>query len=542
MYKLDDLEVDPGMPELLVSEATDVSGLDLLGLRAPAEAVANWLMNGVTTVTPAIRYFSLRCWLIHRYLDLGGIKNWSAFSAFAAKVEAAIAYASQLVDDHTQGVVGRNGAAAAVSQANGVFPLRPLTKILAVEVYAGPSEALGLGESASAVPTLTIERGVPLARSFGTLLEKDNVLTTISAADEHQLVDRAQLVKLGHGFTMARPSALECQVLIDAIMPKAPREGTLQLELHRIASYCLLLYLSEALGREITEVDVFAAVSQHKLTEIPEELHSTCDGWVQFAVRDLLVLTHEAAVSNVLRQLSQVPGSEKRQSAQEVISALVSQNLDSGLSGLNVNVPAEQPICDLYEAVLAALDETVEVRGLRRWSGSLSEPLLFEKASWLKAAEGLGLLPVSWIISARPLEPGIRGNLPGFQFDTQAGIYRIGVGAVVLPEVNAWRTSSKPIREVTAWLIQRSVDQHLRIAWSRLAREPYKDVGLIRSDGDDWVYQKDFYAGRATSRIYQAINWLRQLSLIDETGITPAGSELLQSGLATLRRRSDKPK
>src|ERR1035441_4161248 len=155
MYKLDDLAVDPGMPELVVSEAADVSGLDLLGLRAPAEAVANSLMNGVTTVTPALRYFSLRCWLIHRYLDLGGLKSWPAFSAFAAKAEAAIAYASQLVEDHTSGVFGRNGAATAVSQANGVLPLKRLTKILAVEVYAGSSEALGLGEGAGAVPTLT---------------------------------------------------------------------------------------------------------------------------------------------------------------------------------------------------------------------------------------------------------------------------------------------------------------------------------------------------------------------------------------------------
>src|SRR5271157_119993 len=541
MYKLDDLAIDPGMPELVVSEAVDVSGLDLLGLRAPAENVANWLMNGVTTVTPAIRYFSLRCWLIDRYLYLGGIKSWPAFSAFAAKVEAAIAYASQLVEDRTPGVVGRNGAATAVSQANGVLSLRRLTKILAAEVYAGSSEALGLGGGAGAVPTLTKERGVPLAKSVGSLLENGNVLTTISATDEEQPVDRAKLVELGRGFTMAKPSALECQILIDSIMPKVPREGALQLELHRIASYCLLLHLSAALGREVNEVDVFAAVSQHILNEIPEELHSICDGWAQFAVRDLLVLAHEAAVSNVLRQLSQVPGSEKRQSAQEVISALVSQNLDSGLSGLNVNVRAEQPICDLYEAVLAAVGETVVVRGLRRWSGSLSESLLFEKASWLQASEGLGVLPVSWIIAARRMEPGIKGNQPGFEFDTQAGVYRIGVGAVVLPEVNTWSTSSKTIREVTAWLVQRSVDQHLRIAWSRLALEPYKDVGLIRSDGDDWVYQKDFYAGRATSRIYQAINWLRQLNLIDEAGITAEGSELLQSGLATLRQRSAKP-
>lgn len=542
MYKLDDLALKPGIPELLVSDAKNVSGLDLLGLRAPAEAVANRLMNGVTTVTPTIRYFSLRSWLILRYLDLGGHKNWAAFSAFAAQAEAAIAYATELVEDATPGVVGRNGAAAALGRTDEVVTLKRLTKILAVDLYAGSSEALGLGEATGEVPTLTVERGLPLAKSFVALLGSDNILTKISVTDGEQVVDRAQLAEFGHSFTMARPSTLERQMLIDAIVPEVPRGGVLQLERHRIASYCLLLHLSQALGRAVEESDVYAAALQHVLTEIPEELHAICDGWVQFAVRDLLVLTHEAAVSNVLRQLSQGPGPEKRQPARDVISALASKDLDSGFSGLGLEIKADQPIRDLCTVVTAAFGEILELRGLRRWSGKLSEAWLFEKEAWLQEGDGLGLLPISWIVAARRLEPGIQGNNPGFELDTQAGVYRVGVGAVVLPEVNAWSTSLKTIREVTAWLVRRSVDQHLRIAWSRLAREPYKDVGLIRSDGDDWVYEKEFNPGRATSRLYQAINWLRQLNLLDDTGITTEGSELLHAGLATLRQGPDKPK
>ena len=61
---------------------------------------------------------------------------------------------------------------------------------------------------------------------------------------------------------------------------------------------------------------------------------------------------------------------------------------------------------------------------------------------------------------------------------------------------------------------------------------------MIRSDGDEWVYQNDFHLDRATSRIYQAVNWLRQLGQIDDAGITAQGSALLEAGLATLRRAS----
>lgn len=110
MQKIEDVALAPGMPELVVSEAKEVGGLDLLGLHAPAEAVANRLMNGVTNVTPAIRYFGLRAWLTLRYLELGGLKNWDAFWVFAAKVESAIAYAGQIAKDPTPGLVGRDGA------------------------------------------------------------------------------------------------------------------------------------------------------------------------------------------------------------------------------------------------------------------------------------------------------------------------------------------------------------------------------------------------------------------------------------------------
>jgi hypothetical protein len=72
------------------------------------------------------------------------------------------------------------------------------------------------------------------------------------------------------------------------------------------------------------------------------------------------------------------------------------------------------------------------------------------------------LRPNRRLISSLEKDSGAKSpsHPPGFELDTQAGVYRIGVGAVVIPEVNAWKTSSKTIREVTAWLIQRSVDHH----------------------------------------------------------------------------------
>jgi hypothetical protein len=340
MLRLDEIPLEPATPELVVTEAHNIAGLDLLGLRAPAEAVANRFIDGITTITPTVRYFSLRSWLILRYLKLGGLNDWQAFSTFAAKVEAAIAYASKLAEDPTPGVVGRNVAAGIVNKTDGALTLKKLTQNLAVQIYAAPSEALGLGEGTGEVPRLTRERGLPLAESFGAAVDDDDVLGEISVSDEGQVFERARLADLGRRFTLAMPSADERQRLIAAIIPTEPRA----IELRRIASYCLLLNLCQVLGRAINESDVYAAASQELLTEIPEDLHLVCDGWTQFAVRDLLVLVHESAVASVLQQLSQVIQPENRQPFREVIAALVAADLDSSLSGLGLGVKAVQPL------------------------------------------------------------------------------------------------------------------------------------------------------------------------------------------------------
>jgi hypothetical protein len=126
--QIQELPDSPTTVQPVESAAKQVQGLDLLGLRAPAEAVALTLMDGVTTITPLIRYFAVRAWIIKRYLDLKGMYNWKTFSAFAGKVEAAFACASVLNRDET-GVVGRDRAATEIETGSPTLSLRSLTRI-----------------------------------------------------------------------------------------------------------------------------------------------------------------------------------------------------------------------------------------------------------------------------------------------------------------------------------------------------------------------------------------------------------------------------
>ncbi len=531
--KLEELPASPSRAELVQTEAKDVRGLDLLGLRAPAEGVAVRLMDGVTTITPTVRYFSLRSWIILRYLNLGGLNDWKSFTTYAAKVESAVAFASTLCGDTTGGIVGRDLATSTVQKTDGPVTLARLTKILAVSVYAGPSENLGLGDTQGVVPSLTPKRGLPLAQEMDRQIRDDDVLYAITLGDDGQTFNRDQLAGLGSRLTMASPLGDERQQILRAIFPPSPVEQ----ELPRIASYCLLLHACEKLGSEVAEADVFDIASATTLDGVPVELHVICDGWTRFLVRDLIVLVHEAALNLVLAELAQSANAEKRRPLRQVIARIVGENLDFGLNGLGFDgLSADDPISELNSAVIASMGKNSELRGLRRWDGRCREKELIDKASWLSHPSGLALLPVAWILACHRLEPGVVAQTPGFDIDGMAGTSRMGIAGVLLPEVRCWRTSSATIRETVAWLLKRSVDQHLRIAWSRLAREPHKDVSLLQSDGDDWIFLKDFRPGRATSRLYQALNWLRQLGLVNEGGATADGKSILENGLATLRQ------
>ena len=58
--ELQELPEIPELPQLVESAAVSSSGMDLLGLRSPAETVAYSLLDAITTVTPNVRYLSVR--------------------------------------------------------------------------------------------------------------------------------------------------------------------------------------------------------------------------------------------------------------------------------------------------------------------------------------------------------------------------------------------------------------------------------------------------------------------------------------------------
>ena len=175
-------------------------------------------------------------------------------------------------------------------------------------------------------------------------------------------------------------------------------------------------------------------------------------------------------------------------------------------------------------------------RGLVRWEGDLDENGLIEKVLQNRDAAA-GLMPVVWLLCRHRVAVEDPDAFPHMKMLLQAGAARFGLREVVFPQLEAWSAENPLLLEVVSWLIQRTVDQHLRIAWSRMFADMDKDGAILLSDGDLWQHRgKNFEGGRMASRIPDAIGWLGQLQVLGEAGLSELGQEILQQGYDVLAR------
>ncbi len=88
-------------PSWVESEAKITSGLDLLGLRNAVQTIGLRVLNGITTISPTVRYLSLHAWIARRYAEARLPDSWSSFREFGGRIEAAVAIGNLIVDSET---------------------------------------------------------------------------------------------------------------------------------------------------------------------------------------------------------------------------------------------------------------------------------------------------------------------------------------------------------------------------------------------------------------------------------------------------------
>jgi hypothetical protein len=527
------------VPTWIDSGAYLTGGLDLLGLRLPVQNIGGTLLNGVTTVTPKVRYIAFRAWLIHRYGQSGLPDSWRTFTEFALRFESAVVIGNLIQNREIGGLIGADQALIRLDANTPSIAIAPLVKSPAATIYAGPSDQLGVTRSRDdAVPALVIERGQPLAsivdRRFSLVpvirrLIEDQALSEVSQDDLRELGAVARIDQIPDD---------ERDALVAGIVPTAPRHN----EIARVGTYTALLTLASAKRALPSEHDLFeAACSKSRFGE--PLLDDIADGWTTYCVRDLIAVTQEAVLSAVMTEITTSPNQGLSGVDRTSVIASLMERVDehaTALRGLELLGPSESmtdlsfgQLCSRVEARIAF--GLVKQKGISRWDAVLMESTVYGLAQKVGAG-ALSLAAVAWILAEVRVGSAIRENGNGMGNLSYKGRQRMGLREVILPELERFHREDRSLRDVAAELAHRTVHQHFKVAWSRLQADPTRDVGLLTTDGDLWFARPDkgFGGGRTASRVQQALGWLEQLRLIDASGITTEGEIVRQSGLQAL--------
>jgi hypothetical protein len=212
---------------------------------------------------------------------------------------------------------------------------------------------------------------------------------------------------------------------------------------------------------------------------------------------------------------------------------------DLPLRGLKLLGNAES-ITDLtFRQLFARVEEQLapgrgQERGISRWDAPLNEPDLYNLA--LRCGAGaLSLAVVTWIVATIRVGAGVKEGLLELGNLSYQGWRRLGVRDVILPEIDRLLREDPPLTTVAAGLAYRVVQQHQQIAWSRLQVDLRRDVALITAEENRWFSRgKGYSAGRTASRLREALGWMKQLKLIDASGATPDGQDVLTRALRVL--------
>ncbi len=526
-------------PDWVTSGAEVVRGLDLLGLRAPAMRIGNSLLDGITTITPRVRYMSFLTWLTWLYWRRAGTDTRTAYLAFARRIEAAIALGNIAHDPSAVGLVGAEGSREALADPDGV-PLDLKVVQLAANAYSVPAQQLGLlalrGDTQ--VPHLTDARGLPLAQTVDDVVRTTTLGRRLSDGELPERVPIDELREFGGAAQIRTFPEVERTALLDAIVPRSP-DGAV--ERCRVASYGAFLARA-AQGQERREYRALLRCAGQADRQLPAVFDEILDGWSLYLVRDLLAVAHEFALAALTAVLPRPGDGGPRwvAPADAVAKALGDPSMSALLRDLGLLGPAESwdtlTFDELRERVLGATsDGVITERGLRRWRRGLNEERLIAAVRTLRLGAPVAL-PVAWLLAERRAGPGAREHDAPFGAlsPPREGLSRLGFEQVVLPALERFDRTQPRLPDVVAELLSWTVEQHLRTAWSRLAVDRRKDVARLLADGTTWAYRADFPAGQTDSRLSQLDHWLRQLGLLGDDGVTSEGHAVLDRCLAAL--------
>jgi len=522
------------LPDWIENQAQEIKGMDLLGLRLPVQNISEYLLTGVTTISPRVRYLSLRSWIIKSFGLSGLPDTHEAFMDFVFRVECGLVIGMLLNNKTVTNIPGSDEARLMLEENPNAIQLKRLVKQTAYTIYTGPSNELLISTLRdNKVPALTTERGVQLAEAVESLLSGTEFVNMLRNNPSIDIVSPEVLREFGATLNIDSISTAERDLVVECIIPKTTIKHRKIDEQLRVGVYILLLELAKRKSSIPHEDDIFNA-ALGDLKNWPDSLRVILDGYVLYRVRDSIALMHEYVLEAVTNELSPYDMSVN---SNEIINTLFSQELEILLVNIGLLESNDKldkvPFNDFNNRVNKVIGSTNNGGSICRWNGRLNENTIISAILERKHSP-LGLLPLTWILSRKRVINDEFLDIYPLSLLSRQGYARIGLKEVIIPELDRYEKENPTLDIVIAQMIRRSVDQHLRITWSRMFADIRKDGAAILADGDEWSYRRSFRTDRTASRIKEAIGWLRQLGLLNDEGITPDGTIVLKRGYEIL--------
>lgn len=523
------LEHSPPAPSWVETDSKDLGGLDLLGLRTPVNTIGNVLINGVTTISPIIRYIGLRAWTTMEYGRLGLPDSQSAFMEFATRVEAAVVIGNILEDPKKVGLIGSDAGHKAIEGSDQTISLESLAMQPATAIYQNPSSQLGISfDRAGRIAGLTEERGLPLAQLVDKVLFGTALAEKLRSNPFLEELTRTELQELGAAFPIETPTSEERKLLACALMPSSPRDG---MERNRAISYGMLLEIAGIQG-SLAPLDLLDCAVDPDCSLLPR-YGAWLDAWACYVARDSIAVAHECALEAMLQFLARAGAHERAVHERDVIAAIMEEEseMKSALDSFELFPSASDPLDTSLQGLMQLVDARLKVSQIGkvpRWSGLREQDVI--RVAKQSDAAALAMLPVAWVLARKRANGGVLGDDRLESYLSLQGWDRLGIEQVLVPTLNTMLERDVTIRTAILELGMRTLDQHTRVAWSRIARDPLRDVALFTVDGRRYLLKegKNFRAGRTASRLVQAVGWLHQLGLLEGGICTSAANTYIE--------------
>lgn len=495
------------------TEKADKRGLDPLGMQNSGVVLYQSLLPGISNVTLRMRYYGYYCWVSEAYARRGATNDFEAWRTWVRRAEALYALVAARAEESGVGGVdwanrrlqrGERVIDFAPAASNDASQERYLRQSLGVFGGAYYTQMVEMGlftENRHGIQVATRDLGRRAADNFaeaiGPGLAKLLRRTIADARVTIGELDRLEPILPSQIAEDSEERAFY-ETLLFAIEPSpTPRAHS------RSASLCLILETAQAVEERPGPEDVRWQLFDPPEEAMPEALETQRLNWEVYQCQDLMQVASAALLAWAILLIQESHAGRTIVEIHAVVVERLSALEDEALAGSWKALRSDTNPADF--AFREAWDILTNPRG----------------AAEAKAVHAIRLMAAlhQRLLDRPDLAEAVLRDLPGrgpaHSLSTELEWLQ---GNEVQPVINL----------VADYIVERVVRRHSWVAMQKLRRQ--RDYTFLFEARDGRLaYLKGYQPVATKPRLAPAIQFLEDIHLIDEDGLTQRGLEVLET-------------